>query len=560
STQNENKSYDFENTKIQAGVKFLKVDADHELLGGAVFHLYRIETDGTIVDFGTVTATANGVVEKQGLGAGSYYFVEETAPTGYVDNTKQYTFTITAADNGTTVGLSNPDVTVDEIGAVVNQPKTGDARLTKVIKGTNTGLAGAKFALYAKGNDTPIKTDLESDANGYVTVTGLVWGEYYFMETSAPSGYALDSDTKYEFEVSADNVSSLIEVKTKDGGNAENELILGKAQLVKYDADTEDVLSGALFDVYDADTQTIVSGYESGILSDVNGVVETNKDLPEGSYYFKERTAPTGYALDTTEYSFTITQDNMDTTVTAGTDGKAYNTPDHGKAELFKYVLGEDGYTKTGLEGAVFKLYKVNSLGPISWKTEIDTYTTDANGIITVTDLLWGEYYFQEETAPTGYERKTGDAGKISFTISATQLDYTGTARFSMSNDDYKGSIKLVKTESGTGDEIEGAVFRLYQISGGTTTEIKNATVSDGTYTTDKNGEINVTDLDWASYYFVEISAPTGYAMPADPTTSTVTITKDNVKASIESPLTIEAENTKVYGNVKLTKIDDATP
>ena len=549
-TQNAVITYNFENTKIQAGVRFLKVDANHAILAGAVFRLYKA---GTNEDLGTVTADKDGVVEKLGLGAGSYYFVEETAPTGYQSNTKHYEFTISAADNGKIVGLDNEDAVVKSTDAVVNQPKKGEARLVKVIKGTNTGLAGAKFDLYAQGNNTPIMTDLVSDSDGYVTVTDLAWGSYYFKETKAPAGYAFNADTKYAFTVKAENVSSLIVLSEK----AENELILGKAKLVKYDNDTKAVLAGALFDLYNADTQQPVAGYEAGIRSDANGVIETNKDLPAGSYYFKERTAPTGYVLDETKYAFVIDQSNMNTVVTAG-EGKAYNTPVKGKAELFKYVLGVDGITKTGLAGAEFTLYvKDKALGFIPYTAKVDTYTTDANGIITATDLPWGEYYFKETKAPAGYEL---DGTQIPFTISATQLDYTGAARLSLSNEDYKGSIKLIKTDAGSGKALAGAVFKLYQVSRGTTVEIKNPTVADGSYTTDGKGQIIVTGLDWADYYFVEQSAPEGYALPVNTRTDTVSITKDNVEASVKTPLTIEAENEMVYGNVELTKVDDKTP
>lgn len=543
-------AYNFENTKIQAGVRFLKVDVNHELLGGAVFRLYKAGTDE---DLGTVTADKNGVVEKLSLGAGSYYFMEETAPTGYQENSKRYEFTISAADNGKIVGLDNEDAVVKGTDAVVNQPKKGEARLVKVIKGTNTGLAGAKFDLYMQGNDTPIMTDLISDSDGYVTVQDLNWGSYYFKETAAPDGYAFNVDKKYAFTVNAENVSDLIVLNE----NAENELILGKAKLVKYDADTKEVLAGAIFDLYNADTQQPVVGYEAGIRSDANGVIETNKDLPAGSYYFMERTAPTGYLLDDTKYTFVINQSNMNTVVLAG-EGKAYNVPIRGRAELFKYMLGEDGIVKTGLAGAEFTLYvKDKALGFIPYTAKVDTYTTDANGIISATDLPWGEYYFKETKAPDGFEP---DEKQIPFTISATQLDYTGPARLSLSNVPYKGSLKLIKTDAESGKALEGAVFRLYKVSMGTTEEIKNPVTADGTYSTDGKGQIIVAGLDWADYYFEEQSAPEGYALPANTRTVTVSITKDNVEASINTPLTIEVENEMVFGNVELTKVADKTP
>ncbi len=558
----------FVNTEIQAGVKFLKVDAEHELLGGAVFRLFNADTN---TDLGTVTVDTNGrnkgIAEVKGLGAGNYYFVEESAPNGYdivlvSGEAKRYTFSITANDNGKTVGLTNADITLDGVGAVVNTPKLGDARLTKLIDGTNTGLAGAKFNVFRDGDTSPIKSGLESDSDGYVNATGLEWGNYYFVETAAPKGYALD-ETHYEFTVDATNVSALI-VTGKKGSPlvAKNKLILGSAKLTKYDSVTNDKLAGALFDVFDSTTGQIVTGYENGILSDANGVVLTRKDIPKGSYYFKERTAPTGYALDSTEYTFVIDQDNMDTVVLAGTNGKANNEPLLGKAELFKYVLGTDGITQTGLDGAKFELYKKNSSGIFNlFSKNVGEYSTSAAGLITVEDLPWGEYYFKETVPPAGYEKLPDSENQFEFTISATQLDYTGAERLTVANEKYKGSVMLVKTETGNTDQkIEGAVFKFYKIVQGSSVEIPNTKSAYGTYITDKDGEITVTDLDWGEYYFEEISAPEGYALPATTKTETCEITKDNVAASVSAPLTISVDNEKIYGNVELTKVDDATP
>ena len=43
-----------------------------------------------------------------------------------------------------------------------------------------------------------MKKELVTDANGHISVQGLVYGEYYFQETKAPKGYVIDP-TKREF-------------------------------------------------------------------------------------------------------------------------------------------------------------------------------------------------------------------------------------------------------------------------------------------------------------------------------------------------------------------------
>ena len=54
-----------------------------------------------------------------------------------------------------------------------------------------------QYSLYLKRRYRSEK-ELVTDANGHISVQGLVYGEYYFQETKAPKGYVIDP-TKREF-------------------------------------------------------------------------------------------------------------------------------------------------------------------------------------------------------------------------------------------------------------------------------------------------------------------------------------------------------------------------
>ncbi|MBQ7587730.1 MAG: hypothetical protein IJT37_06875, partial [Lachnospiraceae bacterium] len=548
----------FENTLISAGVEFIKEDADGRPLEGAEFALYK-ENGTEPVSKGTVTSKENGKVTVDGLGAGNYYFIETKAPRGYEPVTTPYTFRITAADNGKVVTIDNAAAGDNGLGVVYNTPRKGSVKLKKVVKGTNDGLKGAAFDLYRKGESAAIRKDLVSDENGYVRADGLEWGTYVFRETKAPSGYAIEGNGEYVFEINADNVSEEITVDVK--GNelkAENKLIRGGARLVKQDSVTGSPIEGAVFTLYNAKDNTVVNGYEE-IKSDAKGMIVTNGDLTAGSYYFMEKTPAPGYESNTEKYAFTIDQSNMDKIVEAGSNGIALNTPKKGKAEILKYTESEDGTGRIGLAGAEFTLYREETILGIKYFKEDKTYTTDAEGIVRVDDLLWGTYKFKETKAPAGY---IPDPAETVFTIGASALDYTGKYRLSLKNEAYKGSVKLVKYYTVNGENkgtLEGAAFKFFKTDADGDFEIKNTT-ADGLYVTDKNGEIVIGDLAWGSYYFEEVSAPEGYAMPKNRKSGVLSINAQNVEKSIKTPLDTSLTNEKIYGNAALLKVDDQSP
>ena len=71
-----------------------------------------------------------------------------------------------------------------------------------------------------------------------------------------------------------------------------------------------------------------------------------------------------------------------------------------------------------------------------------------------------------------------------------------------------KAKVSLIKVDAGDeSKKLSGAEFELFTESG----------ESLGTYITDENGEINITDLGYGNYYFKENKAPNGYQKLADP-------------------------------------------
>ena len=104
------------------------------------------------------------------------------------------------------------------------------------------------------------------------------------------------------------------------------------------------------------------------------------------------------------------------------------------------------------------------------------------------------------------------------------------------------GSINLIKEDSETSEKLEGAEFKLYSKD--------NKEL--GTYTTDKNGVLEVKDLRPGEYYFVETKAPIGYELDSSKHEFKITL------GETESPIQLLVKNIKVKEDAP--KVEDSKP
>lgn len=108
---------------------------------------------------------------------------------------------------------------------------------------------------------------------------------------------------------------------------------------------------------------------------------------------------------------------------------------------------------------------------------------------------MYGKYYFLEIKIFNGY---IGNKIKYFFEIK----EYNKIFIFIVENIEVKGSVKLLKVDNeDISKKLEGVVFELKDVSGKVV----------GEYKIDKNGEINVKDLVYGKYLFVEKVFLNGY-------------------------------------------------
>ena len=235
-------------------------DKTEKLLPGGTISI--VDAEGKEVQSGTIGE--NGELAFRYMKPGNYTLKQTKAPAGYVLQTKEYSFEITA--EGKVIGDTR----------IVNEP-------TKVIitklDPDKKPVEGATYEFYdAAGKKV---ADAKTDKDGKLTVKYLVAGKYTYKETKSPSGYALNP-TVNSVEIDEKGVVTGTLAVTDPFANI---------VIKKVDAKTNKLLPGATFALYDSTDKQIATA-----TSDNNGMAQFTK-IPFGKYSIKELKAPSGYAV-----------------------------------------------------------------------------------------------------------------------------------------------------------------------------------------------------------------------------------------------------------------------
>lgn len=184
----------------QGSFRMVKGSDTGQPLEGVVFELYKMgDTPSLIAE---LTTDSSGWIGLGGLSPGSYKLVETKTLDGLVLDERPIFFSITDSYAGAFPTL--------DLQKFINHQYKGNLEISKTdLQGAP--LAEAVFSVYSS-NGNLILDHITTDKSGKAVVTGLLPGEYYFVETKAPDGYILDEE-KHLFSVVYDAKGQHISVE-----------------------------------------------------------------------------------------------------------------------------------------------------------------------------------------------------------------------------------------------------------------------------------------------------------------------------------------------------------
>lgn len=522
-TTNGRNTVTVKNTPKTGSLTIKKTDEGENPLLGAEFKIYAMGDAVRENPIYTLITDSSGKAVKTGIPYGSYVAIESRAPEGYERDDTEHTFDIPQKNEDGTVSA---DIRI----SVKNTKSRYALSIEKRdINDENKKLANTKFAVRGGG----FYAEVETGADGTVTVEVPAAGEYSITEIAPPVGYTIDPNT---YTV---NVSGHTEAGEEEPFTARN--YKTRVKLSKVD-ENEIQLEGAEFSILDADGKQVtftnkdrVYTYsESGSVTEIEAGNAEIVGLPVGSYILRENKAPKNY-IPMEDMSFHVRADLYDKAL----ELTAENLP-HEKGVA---VLKEDP-DGTRLRGAVFTLYKDDSV--------IKEVTTDNAGVALFTGLNPGSYYIKETAAPEGYKPLDN---RFEFTIDekgnlkGDGFSGEGLYTLTVKNSPLEYGFKVKKVS--TNDEklvLPGAEFRI--LGGGL----------DRTYTTGADGLTEQITLPIGEYTLTEMKAPEGYVING--AGRHISVKADGIYldgGKLDERATITIRNAPVNFKLRLVKVDADT-
>ena len=523
------------------------------------------------------------------LPMGTYTVTEINNASGY--NPKTQTKTVTIANKGETKSVSftnksTPVVVIrkhfsDENNLTEAQLKEQYAKVTvnlQVLGYSGSVSSNPPAGYYIKftgsnGNYTykglsstkTSATDLKLNENGEMTISfGTNTTPYYLAVIETYSGTDYDVDNRDQrIDLGNGDPNAVIDL---DDIELDNQLKTGSVQIDKQFLNEngaienipDDKLAEVAFKIKHNGKYLTFTGSNGIYTYKGENNTGTELKLNKATYNFIANELPareeyTVYEVSgTTGYSFSI--DPVTFTITpAGSVKKVFTN---------KAMTGTISIVKHSADG-VLSGWQFRVTGTAKTGQSYDkTFTTDAKGTITISNIRIGDYKVTEV--------KTGKTvGYITENSKDLEVKTDTVTTVNIENKPY-ANIVINKVDAKTGEKVSGATFGIYtdaecEIPAQAYTSATDGTLTDAVITESATGKytcnfLPIESKDGTKYYIKELTAPEGYYL--DTNAHAVTLKTANATVSVTNEIGKSDFNEYPYGHgavIKEWNLDNGT-
>ena len=378
----------------------------------------------------------------------------------------KYTYREVLAPEGYELCVTELAFSINEHGEVEGKTAVADDytrfSLLKVDE-YHKPLAGVEFGLFRE--DGTQQAAAVSDEKGLVTFEKIPYGTYTIQETKTLTGY-LKNFTKVPITIDGKFVNPKEPIATLE--NCQSVILIQKVD------QNNTALQGAEFGLYDEGGKLVMTA-----VSDTEGKARfVGADY--GKYTIRELSAPDGYLPSRDVISVTIDEGYTNTDQPAAT---VINP----EKKIMCIKADTSGKPIAGVE---FSLYNAATM------EKVETAVSDKDGVVIFRNFDYGDWIIRENAAPEGYSRMED----IRFQVGTGWKEPKPILCVNIPN-----HYEFKKTDS-SGNPLTGVKFRLEDENG---KEL-------GTYESDKDGMVRISDLKPGTYFIREIETLEGYSVSGE--------------------------------------------
>ena len=482
-TKDQDVVVDFVNS-TKPGLRLLKIDQQTgEPLSEVQFRIREVNGSYNELHF----TDKDGLIVLEGLNPGAYTVQEVKPKNGWVADDTVHTIYL-EENKTTTLELSNlrkPALFIKKVDSITGSP-----------------IEGVKFQVWRGSDDTKTGeyNDLGTfytDVQGEIHLERQETGWYKIKELEPAPGFTIKQPDTQEIYLAAGKDHTVTFENTP-----KNCIIVEK-----YDSVTHEALAGCTFQLrYLAGTSGTGGTVIGQKVTGKNGIAMWT-GLEPGSYVVEEVDPADGYSIINSSETVFLADNGEQSVITVRFD----NMPD-GLLLIRKVCATNPSIT---LQNAEFKITYAD--GSVIGDSN-SIFRTDENGEIRIEGLKPGKSVIVTEVqAPPGF---------IIDTQSQTiQIKEGRTSVLTFKNQP-RGKLIIQKRDSQTNEVLPGAEFRVTTAAGcevGLDGVIGTSSLtSNGIFTTDRQGEIRISNLAPGAYVISEIKAPDGGYVIDTPSTNVV--------------------------------------